>query len=133
MVPQNSSNSAGFFVRAIAFGMPFLGCILGLVFCLAQSPQSKSLRYNAAAITLSPQDNDAAYQIALDSVQHAPLSPFAWTALAHTLQQKGDIEAAQNALEMAQHLNQGALPLAPRYAIPAQFKLSALSSLRPVE
>jgi len=127
MVQQTSSNFAAFGARLLAFGLPFLGGFLGLIFCLVQSPQSQSLRYERAAHSVLGGNITMAHDIAMQGVNSAPLSASAWFTLAQALQQKGDLDAAQNAYDMAQHLDKGELPPAPRYAIPAQFKLSALS------
>jgi cytochrome c-type biogenesis protein CcmH/NrfG len=110
----------------LAFSLALFSCVLGLVFCVVKSPQSRSEAYlamAAEAITQSrPQEAAAA---AMEAVRLNPAAPKAWQLLSKLLRENGQGQAAKQALVIAARLQQNPDPT-PVYAMPADLRLSLL-------
>lgn len=109
-----------------AFSLALFSCVLGLVFCVVKSPQSRAEAYLALAADAMTQSrpHDAA-AAALEAVRLNPAAPKAWQLLSRLLRDNGQSQAAKQALVIAARLQQNPDP-APVYAMPADLRLSLL-------
>lgn len=110
----------------LAFSLAVFSCVLGLLFCVVKSPQSRSDAYLALAaeamVQSRPHDAAAA---AMEAVRLNPAAPKAWQLLSKLLHDNGQAQAAKQALVIAARLQQNPGP-APVYAMPADLRLSLL-------
>lgn len=111
-----------------AFAFAFLSCALGLSFCLIKSPQARSEAYLAASVQAWESGRvEEAASAAVQSVRLNPSSAEGWKILSEMLQQKGNLQAAQQARTIAMKLEHDPAVVEPIYAMPAELRLSLLA------
>ena len=111
-----------------AFALAAFSCLLGLVFCLVKSPQSRAQAYVASAVeAMGAQNMEQAAQAALAAIHLDPMQPQGWQILSEMLQRRGDEAAAAQARMIALRVQQNPHVPPPVYAMPAEFKLSLLA------
>ncbi len=114
-------------IRAFfAFSLALFSCVLGLVFCVVKSPQSRAEAYMAlAAQAMTQQRPHDAAAAAMEAVRLNPAAPQGWQLLSRLLRDNGQSQAAKQALVIAARLQQNP-EAAPAYAMPAELRLSLL-------
>lgn len=111
-----------------AFFLALFSCVLGLVFCLAKSPQARAQAYlDQAAFAIEQGATPQAAAAAIAAVRLDPADARAWYLLSNLLQQNGDARAASQARAIALRVQQNPAQSEPVYAQPAAFKLSLLA------